>query len=225
MLIIIGSTGGLGRRLLKLCEQQAHESSWLFGRVLGATRADVDLTNEESIARFAAHVAETVPAGEPIKIINAAGISINALAHKMTLDDFQKSLQVNLIGNFLVIKHFQSLFKARPKSSVVILSSVVSETGVPGTIAYASSKSGLRGLCRVSSRELARFSTTVNLIELGYFEAGMIEQVPPDFQDSIKKEIPLGRFGTAEELMEACRFLLGCGYVTGAAIKVNGGLI
>jgi 3-oxoacyl-[acyl-carrier protein] reductase len=224
MLIIFGANGGLGSRLLRLAQEEGKKANWKFGPIMGFTRADLDFSSESSVSDFVKRLESEVKSTEPLYVINATGVSINGLIHKSPYSDFEKTLQVNLGGNFLLLKHLHPLLKARPGSSVAILSSIVGETGVVGTAAYASSKSGLRGLCRVSSKEFSKILATVNLIECGYFEAGMIEQVPEVMQEALKKEIPLNRFGRVEELFEACKFALSCGYLTGTAIKLNGGM-
>ncbi len=224
MLIILGATGGLGKGLLELAEVQTSKDHWDFGEVIGTSRKDIDLTDEQSVARFVSGLQLKLKPKEVIKVVNATGISINGMMHKFSNDDFEKTLRTNVSGNFLFLKYLQPIIRDRPGSSMVILSSVVGETGVIGTIAYATSKSALRGLCRVSAKELARFDVTVNVIELGYFEAGMILQVPTNIQESLRGEIPLNRFGKISELFSTCKFALECGYLTGSTIKLNGGL-
>ncbi len=224
MMIILGSTGGLGKGLLEQAQSESSLNSWKCGAVQGASKKDVDLTDESSITHFVKTLESTLQPGEPIKIINATGVSLNGMLHKLSTPDFEHTLKTNVTGNFLLLKHLQPLLRERRGSSIVILSSVVGEIGVVGTIAYASSKSALRGLCRVSAKELAKLGVTVNLIELGYFEAGMIHQVPENHQENLKNEIPLRRFGKVSELFEACQFALNCNYLTGSFVKLNGGL-
>lgn len=224
MIIILGATGGLGKGLLELAQAQSTKDHWEFGEVIGTSRKDIDLIDEQSIARFVSSIQLKLKPRETIKVINATGISINGMLHKLSKDDFEKTLRTNVSGNFLFLKHLQPVLRDRPGSSAVLISSVVGETGVIGTIAYAASKSALRGLCRVSAKELAKFDVTINVIELGYFEAGMILQVPANIQESLRGEIPLNRFGKVSELFTACKFALECGYLTGSIIKLNGGL-
>ncbi len=123
------------------------------------------------------------------------------------------------------MKELARMAKNRPGSSIVILSSVVAEIGVPGTIAYAASKSGIKGLVRTAAKEFSRLDATVNAIELGYFDRGMIEQVPRENLEKILEEIPLKRLGTISELFQSCDYLLRCRYMTGSLLKLNGGLV
>lgn len=225
MFIILGANGGLGAGLLEQAQSCGSRHGWAQGDIWGATRNDVDMSRESSVKEFAEKINERANRNDIIQVINATGISINGVAHRAELSDFENTLRVNLTGNFLLVKYLQAVFKERPGSSLCMLSSVVGELGVPGTIAYASSKSGLRGLCRVASKEFAKYRATVNVIELGYFNVGMISQVSSEQKAKIIEGVPLARLGEVSELFEACRFALGCGYLTGAVIKLNGGLI
>jgi 3-oxoacyl-[acyl-carrier protein] reductase len=223
MLIIVGASGGLGNGLLT----EAAESSTisrLFGRSRGTVRSELNLTDESSVASFASQISKELSPSEGLFIINASGVSINGMAPKQHLDDFKKTLDVNVTGNFLLIKHFQPTFKSHPGSAMVTLSSVVADLGVPGTISYSTSKSALRGFARTAARELARINARFNVLELGYFDRGMIKQVTEDYKKTLLSEIPLGRLGSIEALLEACTFCLKCDYLTGAVIKLNGGL-
>lgn len=225
MLIIMGTSGGLGKNLLEISLLDSKNENWKLGDILSTTRTELDIENEESIQKFSKKIETLLKPNEEIKIINATGISLNGMLHKLDVEAFNKTLQVNLTSNFLILKHFQPLFKNHPRSSLLILSSVVGEIGQLGTIAYSSSKSALRGLCRVAAKELARFNTSINVIELGYFDAGMINQISSDQQTLIKQTIPMNRFGNSSELYQACQFALNCNYLTGTYIKLNGGII
>ena len=224
MLFLIGATGGLGNGLCELLESSP-DTVQLYGGLRLVTRGDMDLTSETSIRDYWSRTIGDLPGNEPVYVINAAGFSASGFAHKYRLEDWQKSIAINLTANFLIIRELCPAFKNRPGSSMVILSSVVADTGVPGTIAYSSSKSGLKGLIRTAAREIARHKATINAIELGYFDKGMIEQVAPAALEKLMTEIPLGRLGTVPELMQACNFLLRCPYMTGTLLRLNGGLI
>jgi NAD(P)-dependent dehydrogenase (short-subunit alcohol dehydrogenase family) len=124
----------------------------------------------------------------------------------------------------VLVRALHPLVRERPASSIVLLSSVVSEIGVAGTAAYAASKAGLRGFVRSTARELARHDVRINSLELGYFDRGMITQLTPEALTQLESQIPLGRLGTIEDLFAACDFALRCRYLTGSTIKVNGGM-
>lgn len=222
MIVILGSSGGVGKSILAHLEQ-ARASRAAYGEVVAVSRAECDISREESISAFFTTVAER-SVNEPLYLLNAAGVSINALLQKSDAAAVRETMNVNLIAPILLLKYFQPLAKARPGSSALFLSSVVSQTGVPGTTAYAATKAGLNGLVRSAAKELARIRARVNCVELGYFDAGMIKQVPPDLLNSIVAGIPLGRLGTTEELFHACDFVLRNTYLTGTTIRLNGGM-
>jgi 3-oxoacyl-[acyl-carrier protein] reductase len=222
VLIIVGLTGGLGSGLLGYFDEHA-EASAPYGTVVGTSRQDFDLQDPASVETYFAGLAQQL-GPEPIHLVNAAGVSLNGYVHKQAHDDWQTTLEVNLSSAFVLVRALHPLVRERPGSSILLLSSVVSETGVAGTAAYAASKAGIRGFVRSASRELARHDVRINCLELGYFDRGMINQVTPEFLTQLESEIPLGRLGTVDDLFFACDFALRCRYLTGGVIKLNGGL-
>jgi NAD(P)-dependent dehydrogenase (short-subunit alcohol dehydrogenase family) len=107
---------------------------------------------------------------------------------------------------------------------VVNFASVVAQSGVPGTTAYAASKAGLWGLSKSLAKENATKGITINSLNLGYFDVGMIKEVPADMQAKIKEQIPSGMFGHPDNIYNAIRFLIDSDYVNGTTIDLNAGL-
>jgi len=205
-------TGGLGQPLHQaLCAIYGDNQV-----VMGLGRKHCDVESEESIARFFAAGFEF---DGPLHIINATGVSVSAMIHKAYLLDINRMLRVNLVSNILLLKHARELYKAHG-GTFTMLGSIAASHGPAGTASYAASKAALQGLVKVASKEFARINTRVNLIELGYTMHGMIAQV----RLPMEIPIPLGRLGNALDLAHACKFLIDCEYVTGAIVKVNGGL-
>jgi NAD(P)-dependent dehydrogenase (short-subunit alcohol dehydrogenase family) len=223
MLYIVGAGGGLGSGLIEHLNQNKNAAAQ-FGGYKGLLRKDLDLTDQAASERYWQEADKHLKPGAPIFVINAAGRSINGYAHKLSLEEWERMLKDNLTSNFLLLRGLVPILKSRPGSSILIFSSVVAEIGVPGTIAYASSKSAIRGFVRTAARELARSNATINCLELGYFDRGMIDQVPKEHVNKLVTEVPVGRLGNVEDLFQGCQFALTCGYVTGTAIKLNGGL-
>lgn len=224
MILILGASGGLGGGLISYLDSHP-ELTATYGKRVVTTREELDIEDEASIQSFCHSLEQKLEPKEAIYLINAIGVSLNSFCHKMSLELFEKTIKVNLTGSFLLLKHLQPLLKEHPGSSVVFLSSVVGELGVPGTMAYSASKSALRGLIRTGAKEFARLKVTLNVIELGYFEKGMIEQIPADQIEGILAQIPLSRLGTIEDLFKACDFALRNTFLTGSVIKLNGGMI
>lgn len=205
--VLGGITGGLGRKLFVLVPGAI---------AVGST--DCNMKSEVHVARW---VGSLQPVdNEPIHIINATGISKSAMLHKLGYTDGDE-IEVNLLGNVRLLKYLRHLFKTRPGSTFTMLGSVTSHTAPVGTAVYTASKMALGGLTMVAAREYAPWGR-VNLLELGYFDAGLIEQVPD--VPSLIKTIPMQRLGDATDLVEAWKFIIACQYVTGSVVRINGGL-
>ncbi|MGH2574986.1 MAG: SDR family oxidoreductase, partial [Ignavibacteria bacterium] len=145
---------------------------------------------------------------------------------KLGLDEWNRVLAVNLTGPFLCIKHSLPLMRKNNWGRIINISSVVAQTGVPGTSAYSASKAGIFGLTKSISKEVANKNITVNTIALGYFNEGMIAQVPEELKMQIKSAIPKSDFGDPIDIVNCIHFLIEdtSSYVTGQTININGGL-
>lgn len=221
MVIIIGAAGGLGAGLVeRLTAEPPHPGE----SVLPVTRRDVELEDSDSIRAFFETVAHGIPETEPVHVVNAAGVSINGFLHKLTDEAWDKTLRVNVTANLHLLQGLRTLLAGRTDGSLLVFGSVVARLGVPGTIAYATAKSALHGFTRTAAKELARVGGRVNCLDLGYFDAGMIEQVPEAALQQLVATVPLQRLGTSEDLAEACRFACRCRFLTGSIVNLNGGL-
>ncbi len=214
ILIFGGTTGGLGQPLHQaLCSMY-----WEKQNVMSIGRKHCDVESEASIESFC----KTITCDGPLHIINATGVSISAMIHKTEVGDMSRMIRVNLCSNILLLKHARELYKQHG-GTFTMLGSIAGSDGPVGTAVYAASKAALSGQARVASKEFARLNTRVNVVELGYMLAGMAEQVA-DQLPAIREKIPLLRFGHPQSLAQVCQFLIDCDYVTGATIKVTGGL-
>jgi NAD(P)-dependent dehydrogenase (short-subunit alcohol dehydrogenase family) len=214
ILVFGGLTGGLGEPLHKdLCALYSDQVVMAIGR----TNCNVE--SEDSIAAFL----KLLSVANPLHIINATGFSVSAVIHKTDVADIHKIFRVNVTANILLLKHARELYKVHG-GTFTMLSSVTASDGPVGTAAYAASKAALHGLVRVAAKEFAMFKTRVNCLELGYFNRGMISEVPSTRLQNLIEGIPLEDLGTVNALAHACKFLIDCEYVTGAIVKVNGGL-
>lgn len=209
MIVVLGGSGGIGKELSKHFAADA------------TTRTILNVEREDSIEGFCRGYEGGI---EPMHVINATGISISSMVHKMRLDDIQKIISVNLVGNLLLLKHLRGIFKSRPGSSFTMLGSVTADVCPIGTAAYTSTKAALRGLVRVASLEFAPFAR-VNLVEIGYSTMGMISQVPYDSKWKLVNEIiPMKRLALPEDICQVVETSIECKYLTGSILKVNGGL-
>ena len=156
-------------------------------------------------------------------LVNNSGIIRDRTMKKMSLDEFESIIRVNLTGTFNVTKAAMSIL--RNGGRVINLSSVSGQMGLFGQANYSSSKAAIIALTKVSARELARQNITVNAIAPGFIDVGMSKGMPDEVTENFKKQIPLGRLGDVKEIVDAALFLASpmASYITGHVLNVNGG--
>jgi 3-oxoacyl-[acyl-carrier protein] reductase len=135
-------------------------------------------------------------------------------------------LDTNLTGSFRLAKRATKGMLRLRRGRIVFISSVVGLLGSAGQVNYAASKAGLVGMARSLARELGSRSITANVVAPGFIETDMTAVLTDDQKDAIKTQVPLGRYGSADEIAQTVLWLTGPGaaYVTGAVIPVDGGL-
>ncbi len=184
----------------------------------------VNITDSEQLAEVAEAVGKDLP---PVKgVVNNAGITRDALMLRMSEDQWQQVIDVNLTGAWKVTKAFiRSLIRARG-GAIVSISSVVGLTGAAGQTNYAASKAGLIGMSKSLTRELAGRGVRVNVIAPGFIETDMTRALPEDVRADYLSRIPAGRLGMPSEIADAVAFLMSpsAKYITGTVLPVDGGL-
>ena len=160
-------------------------------------------------------------------LVNNAGINRDRLLLRMSLEDWDQVLDVNLRGAFLCSKFVMPQMIKQRRGRIVNISSVVGLSGNPGQANYAAAKAGLIGFTKAVAREVASRNVTVNAVAPGFVTTGMVESLSEETQKQILSRIPMGRFGTAEDVSQAVLFLCGdgAGYITGQVLTIDGGLI
>ncbi len=162
----------------------------------------------------------------PDFLVNNAGVTRDGLFLRMSEEDFDVVLGTNLRGTFLVCKAFaRAMAKARG-GRIVNVGSVVGLTGNAGQANYAASKAGLIGFSKSLAQEFAGRGITVNVVAPGFICTDMTAALPADVQEAMRKQIPLGRFGTPEDVAGIVAFLCSeaAAYVTGQTLVVDGGM-
>ena len=156
-------------------------------------------------------------------LINNSGIIRDRTIKKLTLEEFESVVRVNLTGTFNVTQKATAIL--RKDGRIVNLSSVSGEMGLFGQANYSSSKAAIIALTKVSAREFARQNITVNAIAPGFIDVGMSKGMPDEVTKNFVKQIPLGRLGDAENIVDAALFLCSpmASYITGHVLNVNGG--
>jgi NAD(P)-dependent dehydrogenase (short-subunit alcohol dehydrogenase family) len=160
-----------------------------------------------------------------VVLINCAGTNYNAVGHKSDVGKWAEVINVNLVGTFRVIAALLPIMRDQNWGRIINFSSVVAQLGVPGTSAYSASKSGLWGLARALAVENAKKGVTINNLNLGYFDIGMITEVPVEFQQVVKAKIPTGQFGNPENIYRAIKFIVSNDYMNGTSIDISAGLV
>ncbi len=161
-------------------------------------------------------------------LVNNAGITRDRLLLRMTPEDWDRVLEVNLRGAFLCTKYVMPHLIRRRQGRVVNISSVVGLGGNPGQANYAASKAGLIGFTKAVAREVASRNITVNALAPGFIDTGgMVDQMTEEARRTVLGRIPMERFGSAEDVAEAVSFLCGpgAGYITGQVITIDGGMV
>lgn len=158
-------------------------------------------------------------------LVNNAGITNDKLLMRMSEDDFDSILNVNLKGTFNTIRHASSVMLKQRSGTIINLSSVIGQIGNAGQANYAASKAGVIGLTKSAARELAARGITVNAIAPGFIETDMTDDLSDKVKELSKQQIPLNRFGTVEDVAKAAVFLSENKYITGQVINIDGGMV
>ncbi len=157
-------------------------------------------------------------------LVNNAGITNDKLMLKMTEDDFESVLKVNLTGAFNMTQSVLKPMTRARQGAIINLSSVVGLTGNVGQANYAASKAGLIGFTKSVAREVAARGVRVNVIAPGFIESDMTDAIPEKMQEAILAGIPMKRIGKAEEVATVASFLAEQEYLTGQVIAIDGGM-
>ena len=159
-------------------------------------------------------------------LVNNAGISRDGLCIRIKDDDWRKTLSTNLDGAFYCSRAASKIMLKARRGRIINISSVVGEMGNAGQVPYVSSKAGLIGMTKALARELASRGVTVNAVSPGFIETDMTAALDEKTRIEHLKDIPLGRYGGADEVAQLVVFLAGSGaaYITGQIIGINGGL-
>jgi len=156
-------------------------------------------------------------------LVNNSGIIRDRTIKKITPDEFESVIRVNLVGTFTVTQKAAGVLRSGGR--VINMSSVSGQMGLFGQANYSSSKAAIIALTKVSAREFARQNITVNAIAPGFIDVGMSKGMSEEVTQNFIKQIPLGRLGEAREIVDAALFLASpmASYITGQVLNVNGG--
>ncbi len=235
--IVTGASRGIGRAIaLQLAHRGARVACVATSvenaeacalacaeRTDGARAFGVDVSDTGTVAELVSEIAKTM--GGPNLLVNNAGITRDQLLLRMSEEDFDRVLAVNLKGAWNFIKAAtRPLMKCSGR--IINISSVVGVTGNAGQANYAASKAGLIGLTKSVAKELAGRKVCANAIAPGFIETDMTAAIDEKAREELVGAIPLRRIGSAQEIALAVDFLAGPGgaYITGQTLVVDGGL-
>ena len=223
--LVTGASSGIGKYLF---EELLESGSEVYGTRFRSKVGDeylsristVDITDHEQVSKW---IASLDLAGDVV-LINCAGIGYNSFMHKSSTSQWANVIETNLIGTYHVIREVLPHMRVRKFGRVINMSSIVAQKSVPGTSAYAASKSALWGLTKALVAENSSLGITVNNINLGYIDSGIIRDVPDTMIANLKSEIPVGHFGSEKNVYQTIRYIIENEYLTGSSIDLNGGL-
>ena len=184
-----------------------------------------DVSKSEEVEQI---VKKTIEKFKKIDVlINNAGITRDGLLMRMKEEDFDKVIEINLKGTFLVTKSVIPYMLKKRDGKIINLASVVGVTGNAGQCNYSASKAGIIGFTKSIAKELASRNIRANAIAPGFIDTDMTSVLSDEVKDSINAQIPMKRMGTAQEIANVAYFL-GCeesSYITGQVINIDGGMV
>lgn len=184
----------------------------------------VDVSKSEEVEQMVEKIINEF--GKIDILVNNAGITRDKLILRMTEEDWDAVLNVNLKGTFNCTKAVIRHMSKQKSGKIVNIASVSGEMGNPGQANYSASKAGVIGFTKTIAREFAQRGINVNAIAPGYIETPMTDVLPEKVKEELKKMIPLERLGKPEDVAQAVLFLVSeaSSYITGQVLNVNGGL-
>lgn len=237
--LVTGASRGIGRQVaLSLAKEGATVIVNYNGSKEKADEVVAAIIAEGGVAEsYGCNVADFEAAGEMITevvkkygsldiLVNNAGITKDGLLLKMTEEDFDKVININLKGTFNCIKHVTRQMLKQKAGRIINMSSVVGVAGNAGQVNYAASKAGVIGMTKSAAKELGSRGITVNAIAPGYIDTDMTAVLSDDIKNQIIDSVPLKRMGQVEDIANAVVFLASdkASYITGQVLSVDGGM-
>lgn len=234
--LITGATGGIGSKtaelfskqgaIVGLCGRNKDKLNDLSSKLPNKSFIfPCDLSNIEEVEKLF-ETADTEMGGIDVLVCNA-GITKDTLAMRMSNDDFENVINVNLKATFILNREAIKKMMKRKYGRIVNISSVVGVAGNPGQANYVASKAGMIGMSKSIAMEVATRGITVNCIAPGFIETPMTDVLTDDQKNKILSGIPMGKMGQAEDIANSIVFIASkeASYITGQTIHVNGGML
>ena len=239
--LITGASGGIGRAI---CELFAKNGATLYitdrnelaladlSKELKALNANInvfygicDLSNKTDIVALVEKAKEQM--GGVDVLVGNAGMNMDTLTLKMTDEQWQKVIDVNLSANFVLSRECAKIMMKQRFGRIINMASVVGLSGNVGQANYSASKGGLISMTKCFALEYAKRGITANCIAPGFIETPMTRAMTEEARKVITARIPMDKYGTPEDVANACLFLASdmASYITGQVLSVNGGML
>jgi 3-oxoacyl-[acyl-carrier protein] reductase len=213
------------------CVSRSEENAKRTADELNAARSDsakayvVDVADRAGVQKVGAQILEEF--GQIDILVNNAGVTRDALAMRMSIEDWDIVINTNLRGAFNFTQAILRSMVKRRSGRIINISSVIGLIGNAGQTNYAASKAGLIGLTKSLARELASRNITVNAVAPGFITTNMTAGLSDEIKNTIQSKIPLGKTGTPEDIANAVAFLASveASYITGQVLCVDGGIV
>jgi 3-oxoacyl-[acyl-carrier protein] reductase len=213
------------------CVSRSEENAKRTADELNAARSDsakayaVDVADRAAVQKVGAQILEEF--GQIDILVNNAGVTRDALAMRMSIEDWDIVINTNLRGAFNFTQAILRSMVKRRSGRIINISSVIGLIGNAGQTNYAASKAGLIGLTKSLARELASRNITVNAVAPGFITTNMTAGLSDEIKNTIQSKIPLGKTGTPEDIANAVAFLASveASYITGQVLCVDGGIV
>ena len=226
LMMAIGTALTTDRTLGGLCDWvEAEAPASVDLPVDGAVRYRVRIAGTDQPMCCAGCAAVAEEFGPIDIVVNNAGITRDGTLHKMSFDDWNEVMRINLGGCFNMAKATFPGMRERGWGRIVNIGSINGQAGQYGQVNYAAAKSGIHGFTKALAQEGAKFGVTVNAIAPGYIDTDMVAAVPAPVLEKIVAKIPVGRLGEPEEIARCVAFLAAddAGFITGSTLSINGG--
>ena len=211
-LVIFGGSGGLGKPLSEKLKSDYD--------VVALSSKDVDVTKFNEVKDFFVNNDIDI-------VLNLSGYNYNMILYNYTGEEgveVKKQIEINIEGNLNILANCLPKMRDNGYGRIILTSSVLSSKPVIGTGVYSGCKAFIDNLIKTCTLENIDRGITCNALQLGYFDGGLVYQIPIPIREQIKESIPLKRWGSIIELENSVRYLINTEYVSGCSMKVNGGL-
>tara|TARA_B100000242_G_C42991314_1_gene460228 strand:+ start:509 stop:1186 length:678 start_codon:yes stop_codon:yes gene_type:complete len=225
MFLITGASGGIGYELFKKLSKNNDVIGISHTKKLEEHERglfiNIDLTNHEEINQM---IKENKELMKKLTIIQLAVYSHDGLIANYPIEEIRKTFELNLFSNIVLLKSLLPIMIEQKWGRIIHFSSIIGNEGANGAGIYSSSKSALIGYSKTLAKEYGRFGITSNIVELGYFDNGLIKNFKEEKIKAIISQTPVKRLGKIQDIISAINFIEKSNFYNGEVLKLNGGI-